>query len=70
MYAYMDQVLQQKNMMKIGTCKSRRSADVAVQIVPVNPDTHRIGDYSREDGSGKAAAKAGTNGHQPTRNPL
>ena len=48
MFAYMDQGLQQSDMMKIGTCKSRRTADIPAQMVPINVNSHRVGEYGGE----------------------
>ena len=48
MYTFIDPVLQSKDMMKIGTCKSRRSADIPAQMVHVDPTTHRVGDTDKQ----------------------
>ena len=48
MFTFVDPTLQQENMVKIGTCKSRRTADIPAQMVSVDPGTNRIGAFPGE----------------------
>jgi hypothetical protein len=48
MFTYVDPELQQENLMKIGTCKSRRTADIPAQSVSVDPHTRRVGNNDIE----------------------
>jgi hypothetical protein len=48
MFTYVDPELQVANMMKIGTCKSRRTADIPAQMVSVDPATQRVGSNDRD----------------------
>jgi hypothetical protein len=59
MFTFIDPALQQKNMVKIGTCKSRRTADIPAQMVSVDPDTHRVGDLVKQMGKEQAEQREG-----------
>jgi ribosomal protein S1 len=48
MFAFVDPTLQQENLMKIGTCKSRRTADIPAQAVSVDPYTRRVGSSAKQ----------------------
>jgi hypothetical protein len=48
MFAFVDPTLQQENLMKIGTCKSRRTADIPAQMVSVDPHTRRVGNRDKQ----------------------
>jgi hypothetical protein len=48
MFAYVDPALQQEKLMKIGTCKSRRTADIPAQSVSVDPHTRRVGNNAKQ----------------------
>jgi hypothetical protein len=48
MFTYVDPELQQENLMKIGTCKSRRTADIPAQMVSVDPYTRRVGSSAKQ----------------------
>ena len=48
MFAYVDPELQVANMMKIGSCKSRRTADIPAQMVSVDPHTRRVGNSDKQ----------------------
>ncbi len=59
-FTFMDAEMQQTSFMKIGTCKSRRSADVPAQLVYVDHNTHLIGGIGRS-GSGADDAASRSN---------
>jgi hypothetical protein len=44
--------------MEIGTCKSRRSADVPAQLVPIDHNTHVIGGFTFNGAEAAASAAA------------
>jgi hypothetical protein len=59
-FTFTDAEMQQPSFMKIGTCKSRRSADVPAQLVHVDHNTHLIGGIGRS-GSGADDAASQSN---------
>ena len=59
MTTYMDMGMQNmegESFIKLGTCKSRRSADVPAQLVPIDHGTHVIGGQKRTGNNGNEIA--------------
>jgi hypothetical protein len=56
MFTYLDPAMQKEGFLKLGTCKSRRSADVPAQLVRVDPGSNRIAAIAKETHKERAKA--------------